>query len=153
MTLRIEKPVVIEQKGVVLEGVPGATAAPAMAVAGDDWGTRIAKLVPAEALGLYGSAVALVQTPSASVRVGALWVIVAICAVLTIFIRYRSTLDPATGRPQWPAIAISLVSFILWLTAIGAPTSPIALPEGLAFAGPLAALLWGAVLPYIYRGE
>ena len=26
----------------------------------DEWGTRIAKLIPAEALGLYGSAVALI---------------------------------------------------------------------------------------------
>lgn len=138
MSLRIEKPS-------IHEGVGGGD--------GDDWGSRIAKLIPAEALGLYGSAVALVSTPSAQARTNALWVIFAVCCVLTILIRYRATLDPTTKRPAWTAIMIALVSFILWLTALGPPTSPIALPASYAFAGPLAALLWGTVVPYIYKGE
>lgn len=139
MSLRINRPVALESVGG--GGDPG-----------DDWGTRIAKLIPAEALGLYGSAVALVATPSPSARLGALWVIVAVCCLLTVVIRYRGTLDPATGRPDWTAIAIAIVSFLLWLTAMGGPTSPISLPAAFAFAGPLAALLWGAVVPYLYRG-
>jgi uncharacterized membrane-anchored protein len=144
MTLRIEKPI---RSGVVLESTGGGTDE------GDDWGTRIAKLVPAEALGLYGSAAALVTTPSASVRTNALIVIALIAAGLAVFIRYRSTYDLATRKPQWSAIVISLISFGLWLVALGAPTSPFALPADFAFAGPTAALIWGTLLPYLYRGD
>ncbi len=126
----------------------------------DEWSTRIAKLIPAEALGLYGSAVALV--PDTPYRATALWVIVAVCLGLTALIRYRATLDPRTGRPQLAAIAIALISFLIWLTALGGassaaadPTlvSPIVLPDGLGFAGSLAALLWGTIVPYFYTGD
>lgn len=137
MSLRVTKPSILESVGGGDEG--------------DDWGTRIAKLIPAEALGLYGSAVALVPIAS-SARGTALWIIVAVCCVLTILIRYRATLDPTTHQPQWPAIGIAIVSFLIWLLALGVPTSPIALPADLTFAGPLAALLWGTMVPYLYRG-
>lgn len=120
--------------------------------AGDDWGTRVAKLVPAEALGLYGSAVALVPTES-SFRSAGLWVIAGVACVLLLLIRTRSARDPATNKPQMAAIIISLVSFVIWLLAVGAPTSPIELPKDLNFAGPLAALLWGTMVPYFYRGQ
>jgi uncharacterized membrane-anchored protein len=138
MTLRILKPRIEEAVGAASEG--------------DDWGSRIAKLIPAEALGLYGSAVALIKTPDPAVRNVALWVIVAVCCGLTIFLRYRATLDPQSRRPQWTAILVSVVSFILWLTALGAPTTPISLPDSMGFVGPLLALLWGTIVPYFYRG-
>jgi hypothetical protein len=127
-----------------LEGVEGADG-------GDDWGTRIAKLIPAEALGLYGSAVAMVP-PDAQTRQAALWVIVAVACALLILIRYRAVRDPATGRPQILAIAISAVSFFIWLYALGGPTSPYGPPQGMEFTGPLAAFLWGTMVPYFYRG-
>ena len=139
MSLRINKPS-------ILESAPGGGGGP------DDWGTRIAKLIPAEALGLYGTAVGMVTTPDPTARTTALWIIIAVCLAITIIIRYRATLDPTTKKPQTVAIAISVVSFILWLIALGAPASPIVLPAALAFAGPLAALLWGTFVPYIYKG-
>lgn len=118
----------------------------------DDWGTKIGKLIPAEALGLYGSAVALVPAASKS-RDAALWAIVVVACVILIIIRYRSARDPITHRVQLTAILISLVSFFLWLLAIGRPTAPFGLGAELAFVGPLAALLWGTVVPYIYNGQ
>lgn len=131
------------------EGVAGS--------AGDEWSTRIAKLIPAEALGLYGSAVALV--PDTPYRTAALWVIVAVCVALTAIVRYRATRDPLTGKPQITAIGIALVSFLIWLAALGGTASgamtvsPIVLPAGLGFAGSLAALLWGTMVPYFYEGD
>jgi hypothetical protein len=99
----------------------------------------------------------MVTVPDSPTRQTALWIIVAICCLLTVVIRYRATLDPATGKPQWAAIGISLVSFLIWLVALGgqvAPAlSPITLPDGLYFVGPLAALLWGTLVPYIYKGD
>ncbi len=127
---------------------------------GDEWSTRIAKLIPAEALGLYGSAVALV--PDTPYRLAALWVVATICGGLTIVVRYRATRDPRTGAPQVAAIVIALISFLIWLAALGGTAStaagsllvsPIILPTGLEFAGSLVALLWGSVVPYFYTGD
>lgn len=128
-----------------LEGLDDASSG------GDDWGTRIAKLIPAEALGVYGAAVAMVPR-DAEARSLALWLIVAVCCGLLLLVRYRSAKDPSTGKPQVAAILISLASFFIWLLAIGTPTSPIGWPESLAFFGPLVAFLWGTMVPYFYRG-
>jgi hypothetical protein len=124
-----------------------------MSSGGDDWGTRIAKLIPAEALGLYGSAVGMVKAES-DARSALLWLIVVVCCVLLVVIRFRSARDPTTGKPQMVAILISLASFLIWLLAIGQPTSPIGWPEPLrdSGAGPLVAFLWGTMVPYFYRG-
>lgn len=118
----------------------------------DDWGTKIGKLIPAEALGLYGSAAALVPATSKQHDM-ALWTVVAVACLILVIIRYRSARDPITKRVQIGAILISLVSFFLWLLAIGKPTSPFGLSQDLAFVGPLAALLWGTAVPYVYNGQ
>lgn len=126
----------------------------------DDWSTRIAKLIPAEALGLYGTAVSMVhETPY---RMAALWIIAIFCVALIFLIRSRATRDPRTGKPQYRAVWIAILSFVIWLVALGSATgtqagalavSPIPTLTGLEFAGPLAALLWGTIIPYIYTGE
>ena len=133
--------------------------APSLPQTADDWSERIVKLIPAEALGLYGTAVSLVhETPY---RIHALWVIVVICIALVVIIRSRSTSHPTTGKPQYVAVGIAVVSFLLWLVALGTstgtdanalPISPFQLPVGLEFVGPLAALLWGTIVPYVYTG-
>ncbi|MCE7796380.1 hypothetical protein LWE61_07370 [Sphingobium sufflavum] len=126
----------------------------------DGWSTRIAKLIPAEALGLYGTAVAMVhETPY---RVAALWVIALFCILLVFLIRSQATRDPRTGKPQYRAVLIAILSFVIWLVALGSatgtepgalPVSPIPTLPGLEFVGPLAALLWGTIVPYVYTGE
>lgn len=126
--------------------------APTSTPTGDDWGTRIAKLVPAEALGLYGSAVALAPPPGEPNRLLAQWIIVAVCLIITVIVRFRATAD-AAGRPQIPAIVLAVISFLIWLMAIGEPTSPFPLPDSFATFGPLAALLWGSLVPFFYKGD
>lgn len=149
MTLRIRR---VEQTR-TLEAAGVATAA---APAGDDWSARLAKLIPAEALGLYGAAVALVPTSAAQVaphsRTIILWCIALVCLVFSAAIRWKAT-SAGGQKPQVVGIAISLVSFLVWLMALGAPTSPIALPPGYGFLGGLIALVWGTIVPYFYRGD
>lgn len=137
------------------EGVDDPAAAPATTADGDDWGTRIAKLIPAEALGLYGSAVALVPKPAEGDPPNrmALGIIVLAACVLLWVIRWRATKDPVTGKPQMAAILISLVSFLIWLFAIGWPSSPIYPPKGSEYVAALVAMLWGTMVPYFYRGQ
>lgn len=122
---------------------------------GDGWAARLAKLIPAEALGLYG--VASSQVPAAGTEFDAqaravtLWIVVLICLGFSAVIRLRATADG--GGPQWAAVAISVVSFLVWLVALGPPGSPVQLPAGFTFAGPLAAIIWATLVSYFYRGD
>ncbi|TAL04098.1 MAG: hypothetical protein EPO08_02470 [Rhodospirillaceae bacterium] len=122
---------------------------------GDEWGTRIAKLIPAEALALYGSAASVVPLPGApggEYRESALIVLSLICLGLSAWLRTRTT-GGAAGKPQWAAVMISLISFVIWLVAIGPPTSPLPLPAGLQFVGAFVAVIWSAIVPYLYEGD
>lgn len=124
-----------------------ASPAPATPPAGDDWGVRIAKLIPAEALGLYGTALSMFDTELRA-RVTEQLVAIAACMVLTITIRYRATQD-AAGRPDYKAIAISVVAFGLWLAAMGPNSAPLGFEY--KALGPMLALLWGTLVPYFYK--
>ncbi len=123
---------------------------------GDDWSARIVKLIPAEALGLYGSAIGLTASFAAADQKPALWLITAVCVAIIVMIRLRGTKDPVAGRgPQIKAIAISLISFLLWLAALAATGSSISPFSGIPHIAiaPLAALLWGTAVPYFYQGD
>jgi hypothetical protein len=142
MSLRIRKRSQLEG----LE-VPGEEA--------DGWASRVAKLIPGEALGLYGTAAGLIDTNRMDPKI-ALGMVTVACCIITVMIRIALTRDPAAGRgPQIAAVAISLLSFLLWVAALGASgqgMSPFSDVPGVNYA-PLAALLWGTLVPYFYKGE
>jgi hypothetical protein len=121
----------------------------------DGWASRIAKLIPGEALGLYGTAAGLIDTNRMNPQV-ALGMVTLACCVITVMVRLAATRDPAAGRgPQIAAVVISLISFLLWVAALGASgqgMSPFGDAPGVPYA-PLAALLWGTLVPYFYKGE
>lgn len=113
----------------------------------DNWSSRLAKLIPAEALGLYGAGQAIVPAD----RSDGLWVLAACSLVLAAILRWRATRD-ATGKPQYGAVCIALVSFVLWIMALKPPSGPIDLGVN-AFYASLGALTWGTVLPIVYKGD
>lgn len=121
----------------------------------DGWASRIAKLIPGEALGLYGTAAGLIN-PGRTDPAVALGLVTLACCIVTVMVRLRATRDPAEGRgPQVVAIVIALVSFLLWVAALGATgqgISPLSGVPGIDYA-PLLALLWGTLVPYFYKGE
>lgn len=121
----------------------------------DGWATRLAKLMPAEALGLYGAASSLIPAVSldvtASARNVVLWILALVCLVFSAAIRLRAT--EQGGKPQVTAVAIASISFVIWLTALGPPNSPVQLPNGYAFIGPLIAVVWATIISYFYRGD
>jgi len=113
----------------------------------DGWAARLAKLIPAEALGLYGAGSALVPDD----KVVGLWILAAACLVFAGALRYVATQDDA-GKPQIIAVVLALISFVLWVVALQPPSGPVDLGDN-AYLGGLAALLWGTIVPAFYKGE
>ncbi len=148
MSLRVHAPPV----GPQLEAAPGAPPPPAP----DGWATRLAKLVPAEALGIYGAAVGVVPQVSdkfvEAQRLHYLQVIAVVCLAFSAAIRLKGT-QAQGGKPQIAAVVISLASFAIWLAALGKAGSPFPLPDTLAAAPAVAAVLWGGIVSYFYKGD
>ena len=120
----------------------------------DGWATRLAKLIPAESLGLYGATAGLLPAmeDKQTIRLVCLIVIAVICLVFSIVIRWKST-AAATGSPQVLAIIISAVSFLIWLATLGAPNSPFPIPSDFTFIPSVIALLWTTIVAFFYRGD
>lgn len=119
----------------------------------DDYLARLVKLVPAEIVGLYTVGKGFVDD-RASFLIG--WILV--CAALCVFVRSRATKDPGTAKgPQWPAVVIATVSFLIWVYS-GLRGSPLACPPGpyclyIAAIASLSVLLWTFLVPYFYTGD
>lgn len=113
----------------------------------DGWTTRLAKLIPAEALGLYGVGSSMVPIGHAE----GLWIIAGASLLVSGLVRFKAT-QSAAGRAQFGAIAIAMVSFSLWVVALRPPTGPLDLGS-YSYLAALAALIWATVLPLVYKGD
>jgi hypothetical protein len=113
----------------------------------DGYGARLAKLIPAEALGLYGAGQAIVPLDRVDGRI----VLAIASLVLTELLRYQATKDDV-GRPQWKAIGVAVVSFILWLLALRRPVGIVDFGAN-TFYVTIAALTWGVFVPHLYKGS
>ena len=153
MSLRINQ---VSMKLQTEAGVVGAAPPPAPSGAPDGWATRLAKLVPAEALGLYGAAAGMVPQASAQLTAGqrqlSLQVIALVCLAFSAAIRIKGTAGE-DGKPQFAAVAIALISFLIWLVALGPGNAPFPLPAGLSFAAPIVAVLWATIVSFFYKGD
>lgn len=87
---------------------------------------RLVRLIPAEIVSLYlaGRAILLAQTPPAGADPAALtspllWVIWTIFCLAAIFaVRIWATSDPQSP-PEWAAIGIAAISFLIWVYSMG----------------------------------
>jgi hypothetical protein len=123
---------------IVDRGPPGVAAEPGPA---SEWIERLVKLVPAEILAVY-----LAGRPHAEAIHGA-WPLV--CLGLLLAVRAWGTHEPGRG-PQWPAIGISAVSFLIWVLAVDGRILGLRLDADVAA---LALLVWTTLVPALYRGE
>ena len=112
---------------------------------------RLYKLIPGEVVGLYlvGSGLIPKDYPFALVA----WSV--FCLAALILTRAKNTRDDAKGLgPQWGAVFISAVSFVIWLYTLGGPFA--ALPNHnmhVPFLGSLLVLAWTFLVPLIYSGD
>ncbi|WP_242121995.1 hypothetical protein [Sphingomonas lacusdianchii] len=111
-------------------------------------GERLAKLIPGEALALYGAGSAIVPDN----QNWGLWFLSAACLGFTIALRWKITAE--NGKPaQFRSVMIAAVSFILWVIALDFPAGPINWPDNLTWLPALLALLWATIVPVFYKGD
>jgi hypothetical protein len=127
--LRVKKPDALRKEG-------------GKSVGGDEYLGRLTKLIPSEALAVY-----LTGREHARDWLG-WWA--AICALLVIALRGWGTTEKGRG-PQWPAVAIALISFVIWVYAMG----DYLLGWKIAVAGLAsnAVLVWVVIAPILYKGS
>ena len=106
---------------------------------------RLVKLVPAEVLSLYLIGRGVLPGGESTPQLA--WAGVGL--LLVILVRAYTTSDPAANEsPQWVAVAVAAVSYVIWLNVSGS----IDLASIPSYVGTLAMLVWTFVVPFFYRG-
>jgi hypothetical protein len=119
----------------------------------DTYFSRLAKLVPGEALGLYITGASLINSSSSGTgNVNMLlWVLALAGVVLAVVVRSKATRD-TQGHAQWGAVMIGVISFALWVASMPEGSRPI-LPQGDTILYVLLSVIWSAFVPVIYKGD
>jgi hypothetical protein len=109
---------------------------------------RLLKLIPAEVVGLYLVGNGFIPVGE---RMGlAIWA--AVCLIAVITVRVFATSDPQQNlSPQWAAVLISAISFIIWVYTMGGPFEAFGYHS--AWIGSLAVLIWTFFVPIVYKGS
>jgi hypothetical protein len=123
---------------------PATPTATATVVPGDSYLTKLTKLFPAEVLAIYPAGAALLT----AARVPLQW-FVAGCVIAIILVRGVATAPAQNPKLiQWPAVVVAIISFLVWVLAIGGWqlwfTKDVAQTKAIASA---FALLWTWVAP------
>lgn len=121
---------------------------------GDDYRRRLLKLVPAESLALYPFGTTLLSLNPTGTVFDAIYAITwfAACLGFTVALRWVYTKGPGQ-RPQYVAIAVAAVSFVLWVLNLNGGVGPFVIPVDHRVAVMLLAALWVNVTALIYRGD
>lgn len=102
---------------------------------------RLVKLVPAEILAVY------VAGRSHAAALGGAWPLV--CLALLLVLRVWGTHERGKG-PQWSAIAVAAVSFVVWVLALDGRILGLVVSSDLAS---LLVLVWTTLAPLFVRGD
>ncbi len=111
---------------------------------------KLTKLVPIEVLSLYVIGVGLIPAYADAGLV--IWIL--FCLFLLFIIRAYGTSDPEPDLPpQWGAVIIAAVSFLLWVYTLGGPFKVWNLhyPVHYPWAGALLLLGWTFLTPLCYQ--
>lgn len=103
---------------------------------------RLVLLVPAEVISLY-----VAMKPLAANFIDSFGLV---CLFLVLLVRMKATTDK--GKPEWISVLISVISFGLWVYAVGGQL-PL-LPDNIdpnVMAVSIA--VWTFAVPYFYRGQ
>jgi hypothetical protein len=140
--LRITRPPVV--KAAIRKGGP----APDKPTPIQGYMERLVKLIPAEVVGLYLVGQGIIP-PNEKVAI-VVWSIV--CLGLVVLVRAKTTGDRVNSiSPQWGAVAVSTISFIIWVYTMPGPFQAYHL--AIPYLGALAVLVWTFIVPFLYQGS
>jgi hypothetical protein len=108
----------------------------------DDYLQRLVKLVPAEIIGLYLTLKGFYNRKPDDWMI---WFVPPLCLILLIIVRIFAT------KRQWIAVAVSSVSFGIWLGATGDPLVSHAFSDGRIWS--VLVLVWTFIVPWFYKGD
>ena len=109
---------------------------------------RLMRMIPGEVVGLYLVGSGFI--PATNRMILAVWSLVCLAGVIVE--RLFGTADRKENLgPQWPAVLISSVAFVIWLYSLGGPFAAFGIY--LPYVGSLLVLAFTFFVPYIYRGE
>lgn len=130
-----------------MDGGHGATTNAAVWT-GDDYNQRLIKLIPAEALFLFPFGLSVIPDGQA------IWELTwfAVCLAFTVTFRFMHTKD-SQGRPQWAAMFISAVSFVVWVVMWQDGIGPYMVPPEMSFVPLLAGVAWVSFSTLLFRGD
>jgi len=104
------------------------------------------KLFPVEAVTLYPMALGVAGEDQ-----GMRMTLIVIIALVVVGLRYFGTKPPEGGRPDWMAIIVALVSFLLYAAALGGFGVLFKTPEQTATLLSFLTVIWVAFVPYLLR--
>lgn len=113
-----------------------------------DYFERLIKMIPGEVVGLYIVGSGLIPTGK---TIGlAIWT--GVCLIAVIAVRAWGTADvPNQLGPQWSAVLISSISFLIWVYSIGGPFA--AYGVAVPYVASLLVLAWTFFVPIFYKGS
>jgi hypothetical protein len=108
---------------------------------------RLLKLIPAEVVTLYLFGVGLIPATRGVLLI--CWAV--FCLLAVVLVRAYGTADGPRGvPPQWGAVGLSCVAFVIWVYTLGGPFKTYDLHDPIV--GSLLVAGFTFVVPYLYRG-
>jgi hypothetical protein len=110
--------------------------------------SRLMKMIPSEVVGFYLVGSGIIPDNQ---HVGLL-IFSIICLFGVIAIRRWGTADPENNlAPQWSAVAISTIAFVIWIYSLGGVFKFYGLH--VPWIGSLLVMVWTFFIPIFYKGS
>jgi hypothetical protein len=108
---------------------------------------KLMKMIPGEIVGLYLVGSGIIPEGEHAYLLG--WSL--FCLLALFAVRIAGTRDPDRQMPpQWGAIAVSAVAYVIWIYSLGGPFRLYLGTAYKPFLGSLLVLAWTFVIPLIY---
>jgi hypothetical protein len=109
---------------------------------------RLLKMIPGEVISLYLVGMGFIPPDEQVAMI--VWCLVCLAAVFVVQIYGTSDTD-ARLPPQWGAIFIAAVAFVIWVYSLGGPFAAFGIHK--PWVGSLLVLGWTFFVPILYRGD
>ena len=143
--------IVAQSQAAMPKAMAGAKAAAAAPDLSQYW-DRLKNLIPTEVSAIYVAGLGVIPEKE-TIGIGA-WALACLAFVIVFIARQTQTVEgdaTKTYPTDWIHVAISAVSFVIWVYVLGGIFAALGLQ--IAWLGTLLMLGWTFLVPYFYRGN